>query len=202
MRTSIIPPKQALSSIRAVLRRGGTGILPTDTIYGIVGSALNKKTVARIYRLRKRNPKKPLIVLIGSLRDIARFGVKLSARERKLLNRMWPGQVSVIFNLNTPGIAKKFSYLHRGTNTIAFRMPAPAWLCALLHATGPLVAPSANWEGEPPAKNIKEAKKYFGDGVDFYIDIGRLVAKPSTIIRIENGELRIVRQGAAKVPKY
>ena len=51
--------------IVTTLRNGGVGVVPTDTIYGIVGSALNPKTVARIYKLRRRNPKKPMIILIG-----------------------------------------------------------------------------------------------------------------------------------------
>ncbi|MEK7522400.1 MAG: Sua5/YciO/YrdC/YwlC family protein [Patescibacteria group bacterium] len=52
-----------------ILKNGGIGVIPTDTIYGIVGSALNKKTVERIYKLRRRNLKKPMIVLIGSIND-------------------------------------------------------------------------------------------------------------------------------------
>ncbi len=47
-----------------VLRRGGVGVMPTDTIYGIVGSALRPSTVRRIYRLRRRNLRKPMIILI------------------------------------------------------------------------------------------------------------------------------------------
>jgi L-threonylcarbamoyladenylate synthase len=177
------------------LALGVVGVIPTDTIYGIVGSALNKKTVERIYKLRRRNPRKPTIVLIGSVADLKKFGVKVGVQEKKILNRIWPDKISVVL----PCPSRKFAYLHRGTKTLAFRLPKPHWLRKLLAKTGPLVAPSANWEGKPPAKTIKEAQKYFGDQIDFYIDASRQASKPSTLVKIESGKLTVLRRGAAKI---
>ena len=177
------------------LKNGGIGVIPTDTIYGIVCSALSKKSVERVYKLRKRSPNKPVIVLIGSLRELKKFGITLSAISYKQLAKLWPGPISVIL----PGKSKKFSYLHRGKKTIAFRMPGKAALRRFLNKTGPLIAPSANFEGEPPAKTIKEARKYFGDKIDFYIDEGKLKSKSSTIVSIRDGKVRVVRAGAAKI---
>jgi L-threonylcarbamoyladenylate synthase len=176
-----------------VLKAGGVGILPTDTIYGIVGSAARPKTVQKIYKLRKRNPKKPMIILIGDIRDLKRFGVRLDTWTKSILKKLWPGKVSVVFP------TKKFRYLNRGTGTLAFRMPKPKWLNQLLRATGPLVAPSANFEGKDPARTVAEAKRYFGDKVQFYIDIGRLVSKPSTLVAIERGTLKVLRKGAVRL---
>lgn len=173
-----------------ILRRGGVGVLPTDTIYGIVGSALSKKSVERIYKIRRRNFKKPLIILINSIADLKNFKIKIDKNSRKILDKIWPGAVSVI--LPCPG--EEFSYLHRGMKTLAFRLPKPQWLRCLLSKTGPLVAPSVNPEGLPSAKTIKEAKKYFGDGVDFYADTGRLDKPPSTIISIKNGKIKVIRK--------
>ncbi|HVM76875.1 MAG TPA: L-threonylcarbamoyladenylate synthase [Candidatus Paceibacterota bacterium] len=181
------------------LKKGAIGVLPTDTIYGIVGSALNKKAIERIYRLRKRSPKKPVIVLIGSLHDVKKFGVALSPDIKKTLSTVWPNQVSVILPVGTASARRKFSYLHRGTNAIAFRLPKPLWLRQLLTASGPLAAPSANVEGEPPAKTIKEAKGYFGDRVDFYVDAGKRVSEPSTLVGVEGGKLSVIRTGAVRV---
>jgi len=181
-----------------IILGGGVGVIPTDTIYGVVGSALNRKTVERIYKLRRRNSRKPFIVLIDSLADLKIFGAKLDVDTRKILKKIWPAKVSVVL-----GIKKKdeFRYLHRGTHTLAFRLPEPSWLRRLLAKTGPLVAPSANLEGKPPAKTINEAQKYFGDRVDFYLDGGRVASKPSTLIRIENGKLTVLRPGAVKIKK-
>ena len=60
-------------------------MLPTDTLYGIVGSALSKRAVLRIYKLRRRDPKKPMIILIGSLDDLKLFGVRLHKAAKKFL---------------------------------------------------------------------------------------------------------------------
>ncbi|MFH1161836.1 MAG: L-threonylcarbamoyladenylate synthase [Candidatus Jorgensenbacteria bacterium] len=164
----------------AVIKKGGVGVMPTDTIYGLVGSALLPKTVERIYRLRKRNPKKPVIVLIADLRDLVRFGIKLEPRVKTFLWKIWPGPYSVVL----PCPSKKFAYLHRGTETLAVRLPKPQWLRTLLKATGSLVAPSANPQGKLPARTVAEAKKYFGERVDFYVH-GAAHDTPSTLLEVK-----------------
>jgi L-threonylcarbamoyladenylate synthase len=78
-------------------------------------------------------------------------------------------------------------YIHKGTGGIAFRIPDEESLRALLLDVGPLVAPSANPEGQPPASNIQEALDYFGESVDYYVDGGQVInAEPSKIIKISN----------------
>ena len=179
--------------VAAMLRRGKIGVLLTDTIYGVVGSALNKRTVERIYRLKGRNKKKPFIVLVSRYDDIHKFGVKLSRTEKKRICDMWGSRpTSVIF----PVPSKKFSYLDRGTDAIALRMPgtkAGSDLRRLLRASGPLVAPSANPEGQLPATNIEEAMDYFGQKVDFYVDGGRKKGRPSRLVTLKDGTLKVLR---------
>lgn len=179
-------------------KNGGIGVLPTDTIYGLAGSALNKKAVVRIYKVRRRNLKKPLIILIGSLADLKLFGIKLNDRIKNLLKKVWPGPVSVIL----PCPNKKFVYLHRSTKTLAFRLPKSKWLRQLLKKTGPLVALSANPEGLLPAKTILEAKKYFGNQVDFYFSAGRLESPTSTLISLKGGKITIIRSGRNAAKTY
>lgn len=178
-----------------ILKGGGIGILPTDTIYGLVGLALSKRTVERIYEVRRRNPKKPLIILIADVADLKNFGIALDKKSESLLNRLWPDKVSVIL----PCERKKFKYLHRGTKSLAFRLPAKRSLRNLINKTGPLVAPSANPEGYPPAKNLKEAQEYFSDQVDFYSGSGELKSLPSTLIEIKNGKIKVLRPGEVKI---
>jgi len=178
-----------------ILHNGGVGVLATDTLYGLVGSALSKKAVRRIYQVRQKNPKKPMIILISSLKDLNLFNIKINNRLRKLLTKFWPGKVSII--LKCP--SQKFSYLHRGTKTLAFRLPNKKDLVNLIKKVGPLVAPSANLSGLPPAYTIKEAKKYFGKKVDFYVDAGKLFRRPSTLIKIKNNKMIVLRKGAVKL---
>lgn len=102
-----------------LLKEGAIGVIPTDTIYGIIGSALNKNTVKAIYKLKKRDPKKPMIILISDIKEIEIFGIKLNNKQKNLLEKFWPGKVSIIFDY----FFNKFFYLHRGTNVLAFRLP-------------------------------------------------------------------------------
>ncbi len=180
-----------------VLCQGGVGVIPTDTLYGLVGSALSPQTVERIYRLRCRSEHKPMIVLIGALTDLKQFGVILDTPARKILRTFWPGRVSVVL----PVKGARFRYLHRGTRTIAFRLPAWPPLRRLLRATGPLVAPSANREGEQPARTVAAARRYFGDSVDIYVNSGRRQGRPSTLVSLKNQQLIVLRPGAVKVRK-
>jgi L-threonylcarbamoyladenylate synthase len=186
----MIQIKKLDGEVERIIRTGGIGIMPTDTIYGMVGSALRPKTVQKIYKLRRRGAKKPFIVLISSLKDLSYFNIKIDNQIKKILNRVWPGKVSVIL----PCGLKKFSYLHRGTKTLAFRLPKNKFLIKLIKKTGPLVAPSANPEGLRPAETVARAKKYFGDKIDFYKDGGKLSGRPSTLIKIKGEEIIILRQ--------
>ena len=172
-----------------VLKSGGIIVIPTDTIYGIVCSALDEKSVLRLYEIRKRNPSKPCIILISDISEIENFGISLSDVERKNLLDFFalPKPTSIIIDCEK----EEYQYLHRGTNTLSFRIPKNENLKNLLKITGPLIAPSANTEGNIPAKNIKEAKEYFGDQVSLYIDRGEILANPSKIIKLNKDGSKI-----------
>lgn len=175
-----------------LLKSGKIGVMPTDTIYGVVGSALNPQTVKEIYTLRKRASDKPMIILIASLDDLGKFDIKLNQMQNEFLKRHWPNPLSVIL----PCVSDQFTYLHRGTNSLAFRMPKDEWLLQLLKQVGPLVAPSANFEGEKYAETIEEAKRSFKNDVAFYIDGGEILSEPSTLIKVSSdGSYTIIRQG-------
>lgn len=178
-----------MESATEILKCGDVGILATDTLYGIVGSAFSSKTVDRIYKLKQRNTNNPFIVLIAHVKELEKFGVVLSEKLTVRLKQYWPGPHSIIL----PVESGQFSYIHRGTDNIAFRVPEKIDLLQILEQAGPLVAPSANLEGTPPAQNILEARGYFGDRVDFYVDEGELNNKASTILSF-NGDKVIVKR--------
>lgn len=175
-----------------ILKNDGVGVMPTDTIYGLVGSAFSKKAVDKIYKIKGRNDKKPFIVLISSISDLKKFKIKHTNKLQfiGMFNKFWPGKVSVILDCDS----SKFKYLHRGIKSIAFRFPKNKKLIEILKKTGPLIAPSANPQGLKPAENIVQAKKYFGDNVDFYLSGGVLKGKPSTLIKIDkDSQIKILR---------
>lgn len=148
-------------------------MIPTDTIYGIVGLALNEKTVERISRIKKRSPEKPFINLIGGWSEVKKFGIDIS-------------------QYKIPENIEPTTYIIEG---ISFRIPNVPELCDLLLKTGPLIAPSANPEGLPPARNIPQAKEYFGDSVDLYVDGGEISGKASRIIKLNiDGSVFVLRE--------
>jgi O-6-methylguanine DNA methyltransferase len=254
--TGLTPEQLKLALL---LKEGVIAVMPTDTIYGICASAFNKKAVQKVYKLRKRNPKKPCIILISKIENLKLFGIKLTKKQKEILQKIWLGKVSVILeidkyakvyypnddrmgypnynriiypnknrinhpnenridypnkdricypNLNRMSDLKNmkvsicstsarefFRYLHRGTNTLAFRLPkGPKWLLKVLEIFGPLIAPSANWESYESAKTINEAKKYFGKNVVYY-DGGKIIGEPSTLIKL-NKKIEILRKGS------
>lgn len=179
------------NNITKILKNGGVGVIATDTIYGLVGRALDKKAVARITQVKERPDKKSYIVLIGDKKDLGLFGIKPTKFQSDILDKIWPGPISVVIPCRKSGL----DYLHRGTKSLAFRLPNKKVLAGILKKTGPLIAPSANPNGQPPARNLTEAKKYFGDRVDFY-SFGRTSANPSSIINLENDTIKIIREGS------
>ncbi len=174
-------------------KSGAVGVIPTDTVYGVVARAADAAAVTRLYQLKKRD-NKPGTIIAADLAQLEALGLK--HRYLKAVEQFWPGAISVIIPCSDPVL----KYLHRGKLSLAVRLPADKELHELLRQTGPLLTSSANHAGQPPAMTIAEAKKYFGNEVDFYVDGGDLSDhKPSTIIRIVDDAIEIIRQGAVKI---
>jgi L-threonylcarbamoyladenylate synthase len=167
-------------------------VCATDTLYGICTSAFNKENVERIYEMKGRDENKPFIILISDIAELNQFGVTITKNQQAFLEKIWPGKVSVVL----PCSLKKFEYLHRGTESLAFRMPKKNSIRDILENTGPLVAPSANKQGAKPAETITEAREIFGEEVDTYISDGKLKGDPSTIITFQGDTLVCTRVGA------
>jgi len=181
------------TEILTILAQGGVGVMPTDTIYGLIGSAFSEKAVERIYKLKGRDTKKPFIILINSVQDLEKFFIFPNMSTKKVLAKVWPGKVTVIL----PCDRNELLYLHRGVGSFAFRVPDKVDLREIIRISGPLVAPSANVEGQLPAESVEQARKSFGDMVNFYQDGGLCQSLPSTIISFSNGVCKIVRSGAS-----
>ncbi len=172
---------------------GAIGVIPTDTVYGLVVRAADKSAVARLYKLKEREAK-PGTLIAANIEQLEELGLK--HRYLKAVEQFWPGAVSVIIPAADPALA----YLHQGKMSLAVRIPADKKLNKLLQQTGPLLTSSANPPGESTAGTIEQAKAYFGDKVDSYEDGGDLSDRqPSTVIRIIDDAIEVLRQGSAKI---
>ena len=172
------------------IKNGGIAVMPTDTIYGLVSSAFNKKAVQKIYKIKNRSLNKPLIILISSYKELEKFGIILDAYMKQIIKKYWPGKVSIVF----PVVDEKFSYLTQN-KSLAFRLPSKESLKGIIRKTGPLVAPSANKEGDEPAQNIEEAYKYFKNKVNAYYGNKNIKGKASKLIKISpDGKISVLRK--------
>jgi L-threonylcarbamoyladenylate synthase len=176
----------------ALLKNGAVGVLPTDTTYGLVCAAGNPEAITRLYTLKSRE-QKPGTVIAANIDQLVEIGLK--ARYLKAVEQYWPNPLSIIIPCSP-----ELGHLHLGKLSLAVRIPKDAQIQAFLARTGALLTTSANHPNQKPAENIAEAKGYFGDEVDFYVDGGDLSGRePSTIIRIIDDEVEVLRQGAVKI---
>ncbi len=162
-------------------------VIPTDTVYGLACSAIDKDAVRQLYEIKGRVGK-PGTLIAANVRQL--IGMGFEADEVARASAFWPGPVSVI--LSAP---PQLSYLHMGMESLAVRIPEPEWLQNLLLQTGPLATTSANLPGEPTLHKLENIKKVFGAKVALYVDGGDLRgAKASQIIRIyKDGSIEQLR---------
>lgn len=168
---------------------GGVAVLPTDTLYGLVACAHDKKASSKVLLVkgRKYKPGTMIAANIGQIRQLGVDPVLLS-----LLNKIWPAPLSVVVEMS-----EQFKYLHGGLGTLPVRIPDNPDLLKLLEKTGPLITTSANRPNEKPASTAAEAYDVFGEKVNIYVDGGDLGKNaPSTIIRLNSGKIEVLRDGA------
>jgi L-threonylcarbamoyladenylate synthase len=179
--------------VAELMRRGGIGFMPSDTVYGLTGRALDQTAVEKIYNTKSRAADKPVITLISSLEMLDLLSI--SGEEAKPAESYWPGPLTII--CSAPAAP---AWLRRHGQTLAVRMPDYPQLLKLIDQTGPLVSTSANLQAQPPVTSAAEAQRIFGERLDFYVDKGQLADRqPSTIVKMEANDLKIIRQGAIEL---
>jgi len=184
----ILREEDALERTVDILKKGELVVAPTDTIYGILADATNEKAVINLYKLRRPSGR-PFIVLIPSEDWIEELCLELEEKYRKLLNV--EGLTLVL-----PKTCNKYDYINKGS--LAVRKPLRGFVRKVLSLLGrPVVAPSANPEGLPPARTAEEAYNYFGQKVSLYVEGGRLEGEPSTVLSLI-GKPEILREGRVK----
>jgi len=195
---------EILKKAMKVIRQGGVIVCPTDTVYGLIADAKNKKAVKKIFKIKKRKEEKPIPIFVRDLK-MAKSLVLINKFQEKLLKKVWPGKITVI--LKAKRLAKKIfpKSIISSENKIGLRIPNYKFLNILLEKLNfPLTGTSANISGKPPSTKIKEVLKQFfltktgGRLPDLILDAGNLkFSRPSTVVDLTN--LKILREGA--VPK-
>ena len=136
---------------KEVIKMGGIIIAPTDTVYGIIADALNEKAVEKIYEIKKRKKSNPLSILVSNKDMLKKVVKKVSFEEEKIINRFFPGAITLIFEKNEqiPDIVTS------GLDTVGIRMPNDKFLLNVIELLGsPIVATSLNLAGEESKTNL------------------------------------------------
>lgn len=172
------------------IKEGRALICPTDTVYGLICDAANKKAVERLYKIKKRPKSKPIPVFVSDIK-MAKKLVHINKEQEKFLKKVWPGKVTVVLpakNSNT---------------TIGIRIPSHGFVLGLAKHIGPLAESSANISGKSASTKIKEVLRQFtiqrgsGQGKyqpDLVIDAGNLKkSKQSKVIDLMVFPFKVLR---------
>ena len=176
-----------------VIENGGIVIFPTDTVYGMGCNPYNVNAVEKIYEVKSREKIKPLPVLAYSL-DTVKQIARIDTFTEKIIKKYWPGPLTLILELTDKKLKKSLKL----DNKIAVRIPDSKCTLKLLKKCGLLVGTSSNISGNPSSTDPKECLKNIIN-YDIFLNGGTITSKgESTIIEIENEEIKIIREGVLK----
>jgi L-threonylcarbamoyladenylate synthase len=174
------------------LRAGGVIVFPTESVYGLGVDACREAAVARLVAIRGRDEGKPILVLVRDVAMAETVSAAFPVLARRLAARFWPGPLTIV----VPARAGLPAPLTAGTGTIGVRVPGHPMAAALVAGLGGAVtAPSANPPGAEPPRDVQAARAYFGDAIETYLDGGTLPGGASTVVAIEAGRVRVLREG-------
>lgn len=174
------------------VNRGKVIVYPTDTVFGLGGSIRHRSVLDRVFDLKDRSPEKTVPVLLHRswLGKIAR----VSRREMNVLDRFWPGGLTLVVEAVDPGGLDP--RLVREGN-VALREPGLRPLCDLLEESGPVVGTSANPSGAEPATRFEELDADLVEEADVVVRSEAGGKRPSTVAqwRSERSAWHIHREG-------
>lgn len=183
--------KRAVEAIRA----GRPVLLPTDTVYGLVTSAVRESDAAGVYRLKGRDETKPTALLVGSVEMLIECVPELAGRAAVIAETLLPGPYTLVL----PNPARRFRWLTGlRTDAIGVRVPnLPAPSQRVVDTAGCLLATSANEPGGPDPVTLDDVSERIRSGVAAEIDVGPLPGTPSTVIDFTGDEPFVIREGIA-----
>jgi len=176
-----------IKKARKILKNGGVIIYPTDTLYGLGADIFNREAVERIFRIKGRDFKKPLSIMVSSLKQIKNLAW-VNQKQEKLIKTILPGPFTVLLKKK-----KKISYnITAGSEKVGLRIPASK-ICRQLSKDMPITTTSANVSGFQPDLNINKIAKKFKNQTDFILKGERLSGQPSIIIDLTEEPFTIFR---------
>jgi len=183
------PQKRLISTVAQVLDQGGLIIYPTDTFYGIGCDLFNKKSIKKIYQLKKRPLTKPFSFVCANLKDISLYA-QVSNNAYRIMKRSLPGPYT--FVLEGTRLVPKLMLTKR--RTVGIRVPDNKICLAIVKSLGrPIISTSINLD-EPSM--IHDTYSSF---VEMVIDGGVISHEPSTVVSLIDDNPEVIREGKGEI---
>lgn len=183
--------KNEISKITSVLKSDGVIAFPTETVYGLGVKIDSKNNFEKLVKIKERRPDKPFTLMFSNFDQIKDY-IDDDLLVKKIIKKCMPGPLTIIVKAkeNIP------EYFDNKSGFIGLRMPDDKFVLEMIDSVGiPLFVPSCNKADQIPCKNTKEVMNVFSNEIDACVDGNCDGGVPSTIIKVENNEFKLIRQG-------
>ena len=176
-----------------ILKSGGLVAYPTESFYGLAADAANETAILRLFHVKKRQAREPVLILIPSIESLKRYAVYVPETADRLMEAFWPGGLTLVFEA-AKGVS---SLLTAGTGKIGVRLSSHPVAMALVRAMGAAITgTSANISGASPCKTPNGVTRALGKGVDKTLDGGETPGqRPSTVLDMTTLPHSVLREG-------
>lgn len=184
----------SIANIVSNLKQGKTVVFPTDTLYALSCDASSEMAVKSLYAIKQRDESKPLPIFVRSLEEALECSV-FDDISMQLAQKFWPGSLTIIVKARAEKFAKNAI---ANDGTVALRVPSSGVVAEIMQKLDfPIIGTSANLAGQPNIFTFKRLKEQFEGlvGAIYPADI-TASALPSTIVKVEQAKINILRHGA------
>jgi L-threonylcarbamoyladenylate synthase len=176
-----------------LLENGQVVAIPTETVYGLAASLSHSEAIERIFTLKGRPAKNPLIVHVADMSQVSYYSREIPEDFDKLARAFWPGPLTMVIPSQPEWVP---TTVRAGLPTVAFRIPSHPLTLQVLNRVGPLVMPSANLSGKPSATRPEHVEVDFGEDFPILNGGNSLRGLESTILFHRKDRWEICRLGA------
>lgn len=183
---------EGIDEARGVLLSGGVVAFPTESFYGLAVNPMDEHAVDRLFRIKKREPDQPILILLPSLESLDLYAEEIPEIAGILIKRFWPGPLTLLFKAR-PCLSQR---LTAGTGRIGVRLSSHPVATALAGSiNSPVTGTSANISGSPACRTAMEVCEYFKEDV-LILDGGETKGGVgSTILDVTVDPPEIIREG-------